>query len=171
MLSLNNWIKTMNKDYKIREANEKDLSLILFFIKSLAIYEKLSHEVIANEEILRKSLFVEDKGRILFIMEGEKEVGFALYFYNFSTFTGRPGLYLEDLFILEEYRGKGYGKALISYLAKIAIKENCTRFEWIVLDWNTPSVNFYKSLGAEPLDNWTVFRLQGEKLIQLAQNI
>lgn len=161
----------MNKDYKIREANEKDLSLILFFIKSLAIYEKLSHEVIANEEILRKSLFVEDKGRILFIMEGEKEVGFALYFYNFSTFTGRPGLYLEDLFILEEYRGKGYGKALISYLAKIAIKENCTRFEWIVLDWNTPSVNFYKSLGAEPLDNWTVFRLQGEKLIQLAQNI
>lgn len=171
MLSLNNWTKTMNKDYKIREANEKDLSLILFFIKSLAIYEKLSHEVIANEEILRKSLFVEDKGRILFIMEGEKEVGFALYFYNFSTFTGRPGLYLEDLFILEEYRGKGYGKALISYLAKIAIKENCTRFEWIVLDWNTPSVNFYKSLGAEPLDNWTVFRLQGEKLIQLAQNI
>lgn len=156
------------KNAKIREANEKDTLLILDFIKQLSIYEKLPNEVKATEEILHNSLFIEKRAKVIVAIEDGKEVGFALYFYNFSTFMGRPGLYLEDLFVLESHRGKGYGKMLLSYLANIAIKENCTRFEWIVLDWNTPSINFYKSFGAAPLEDWTVFRLEGEKLHNLA---
>lgn len=156
------------KNAGIREANEKDTLLILDFIKQLSIYEKLPNEVKATEEVLHNSLFIEKRAKVIFAIEHGKEVGFALYFYNFSTFMGRPGLYLEDLFVLESHRGKGYGKMLLSYLANIAIKENCTRFEWIVLDWNTPSINFYKSFGALPLEDWTVFRLEGEKLQNLA---
>src|SRR5690554_6812602 len=109
----------------IREASKEDTSLILYFIKELSIYEKLPDEVYATEEILYNSIFVEERAKVVFAMEGNKEVGFALYFYNFSTFTGRPGLYLEDIFILEDYRGKGYGKAIFAYLAKIAVEENC----------------------------------------------
>ena len=157
------------KDVIIRRANEKDTPLILNFIKDLSIYEKLPHEVSATVEILHKSLFVEKNAKVVFILEREKEVGFALYFYNFSTFTGKKGLYLEDLFVLKEYRGKGYGKKLLAYLADIAIKEDCSRFEWIVLDWNTPSIEFYKSLKAFPLSDWTVFRLQKEDLTNLAK--
>lgn len=153
----------------IRNANENDTPIILSFIKNLAVYEKLPHEVSATEEILHKSLFVEKNAKVIFILEDGKEIGFALYFYNFSTFTGKKGLYLEDLFVLENYRGKGYGKKLLAYLADIAIKEDCSRFEWIVLDWNTPSINFYKSLKAFPLDDWTVFRLQKEYLNNLAK--
>lgn len=156
------------KNAGIREANENDTLLILDFIKQLSIYEKLPNEVKATEEVLHNSLFIEKRAKVIFAIEDGKEVGFALYFYNFSTFMGRPGLYLEDLFVLESHRGKGYGKMLLSYLANIAIKENCTRFEWIVLDWNTPSINFYKSFGAVPLEDWTVFRLEGEKLQNLA---
>ena len=153
----------------IRKAKENDTPLILNFIKQLSIYEKLPNEVTADVQTLHKSLFVEQNAKVVFIMEGEKEVGFALYFYNFSTFTGKKGLYLEDLFVLEEYRGKGYGKKLLAYLADIALKEDCSRFEWIVLDWNTPSIEFYKSFGAFPLDDWTVFRLQKENLNLLAK--
>ncbi|HHT03866.1 MAG TPA: GNAT family N-acetyltransferase [Bacteroidales bacterium] len=157
------------ENVRIRKANEKDTPLILNFIKDLSIYEKLPHEVSATVEILHKSLFVEKNASVVFILEGEKEVGLALYFYNFSTFTGKKGLYLEDLFVLEQYRGKGYGKKLLAYLADIAIKEDCSRFEWIVLDWNTPSIEFYKSLNAFPLSDWTVFRLQKEDLSNLAK--
>lgn len=157
------------KDVIIRRANEKDTPLILNFIKDLSIYEKLPHEVSATVEILHKSLFIEKNAKVIFILEDGKEVGIALYFYNFSTFTGKKGLYLEDLFVLEQYRGKGYGKKLLAYLAEIAIKEDCSRFEWIVLDWNTPSIEFYKSLSAFPLCDWTVFRLQKEDLSNLAK--
>ncbi len=153
----------------IRNANENDATLILDFIKLLSVYEKLPDEVTATVEILHNSIFVEKNAKVIFILEDEKEVGFALYFYNFSTFTGKKGLYLEDLFVLENYRGKGYGKKLLAYLADIAIKENCSRFEWIVLDWNTPSINFYKSFGAFPLEDWTVFRLHKEDLNNLAK--
>ena len=157
------------ENVRIRKANERDTPLILNFIKDLSVYEKLPHEVSATVEILHKSLFVEKNAKVVFILEGEKEVGLALYFYNFSTFTGKKGLYLEDLFVLEQYRGKGYGKKLLAYLADIAIKEDCSRFEWIVLDWNTPSIEFYKSLNAFPLSDWTVFRLQKEDLSNLAK--
>ena len=157
------------KDVIIRNANENDTPLILSFIKQLSVYEKLPHEVSATVEILHNSLFVEKNAKVVFILENGKEVGLALYFYNFSTFTGKKGLYLEDLFVLEEYRGKGYGKKLLAYLADIAIKEDCSRFEWIVLDWNTPSIEFYKSLKAFPLSDWTVFRLQKEDLTNLAK--
>lgn len=153
----------------IRNANENDTALILDFIKLLSVYEKLPDEVTATVEILHTSIFVEKNAKVIFILEDEIEVGFALYFYNFSTFTGKKGLYLEDLFVLENYRGKGYGKKLLAYLANIAIKENCSRFEWIVLDWNNPSINFYKSFGAVPLEDWTVFRLQKEDLNNLAK--
>ena len=153
----------------IRNANEKDTPLILDFIKQLSVYEKLPDEVSATVEILEKSIFIEKSAKVIFILEDDKEVGFALYFYNFSTFTGKKGLYLEDLFVLENYRGKGYGKKLLAYLANIAVKEDCSRFEWIVLDWNTPSINFYKSFGAMPLNDWTVFRLQKENLNNLAK--
>lgn len=153
----------------IRNANEKDTPLILDFIKQLSVYEKLPNEVSATIDILKKSIFIEKSAKVIFILEDDKEVGFALYFYNFSTFTGKKGLYLEDLFVLEDYRGKGYGKKLLAYLANIAVKEDCSRFEWIVLDWNTPSINFYKSFGAMPLNDWTVFRLQKENLNNLAK--
>lgn len=157
------------KKVSIRNANEKDTPLILDFIKQLSVYEKLPNEVSANVDILKKSIFIEKSAKVIFILEDDKEVGFALYFYNFSTFTGKKGLYLEDLFVLENYRGKGYGKKLLAYLANIAVKEDCSRFEWIVLDWNTPSINFYKSFGAMPLNDWTVFRLQKENLNNLAK--
>lgn len=155
--------------FEIREARVGDSGLILWFIKQLAIYEKLPHEVVADEATIYNSIFVEKRAKVVFAVLNGKEIGFALYFFNFSTFMGRPGLYLEDLFVLEEYRGKGFGKDLLKHLAKIAVKEKCTRFEWIVLDWNTPSIDFYKSLGAKPLEDWTVFRLQGEELERLAE--
>lgn len=155
--------------FEIREARAEDSGLILWFIKQLAIYEKLPHEVVADEATIYNSIFVEKRAKVVFAVLNGKEIGFALYFFNFSTFMGRPGLYLEDIFVLEEYRGKGFGKGLLKHLAKIAVKEKCTRFEWIVLDWNTPSIDFYKSLGAKPLEDWTVFRLQGEELERLAE--
>ncbi len=151
-----------------RFATRKDSSLILEFIKKLAEYERLSHAVVSTEEILEKEIFEKQSAEVLFILEDDKEVGFALFFQNFSTFLGRAGMHLEDLFILPEHRGKGYGKATLQYLAHIAVERGYGRFEWSCLDWNTPSISFYLSLGAEQMNEWTTYRLEGEKLLHLA---
>jgi GNAT superfamily N-acetyltransferase len=154
---------------EIRTTTAQDVPLILQFIRDLAEYEKLSHEVVANEAMLREELFGAKPVAECVIAEHDNEpVGFALYFHNFSTFVGRRGLYLEDLFIKPEMRGKGIGKALLVYLARLAQARNCGRFEWAVLDWNEPSINFYLSLGAKPMNDWTVFRVAGDALDQLA---
>lgn len=150
---------------KFRTAEKKDVPLILDFIKRLAEYEKMSEDVVATEELLEKWLFEKHGAKVLFALnEDDLEVGFALYFYNFSTFLGRSGIYLEDLFVLPEHRGKGYGKALIKKLAEIALSEGCGRLEWSCLDWNTPSIEFYKSIGAKPMDEWTVYRMNQPKM-------
>ncbi len=155
--------------FEIRSAAINDIDKILFFIKELAIYEKLEHEVIATEKKIQETLFGDNSNaEVIFAMENDREVGFALFFQNYSTFLAKPGIYLEDLFILPEHRSKGYGKKLLIHLAKIAIKRNCGRLEWSVLDWNEPAINFYKSLSAKPMDEWTVFRLSGENLLNLA---
>lgn len=156
--------------FSIRQAGTEDVPVILQFIQALADYEHLSHEVTATEESLSHSLFAEPRtAACLLAYEGDRAVGFALYFFNFSTFLGKKGIYLEDLFIDPAFRGKGYGKALLTALAKQAVKEDCGRVEWSVLDWNEPSINFYKSLGAVPMDEWTVFRLTGNALITLGE--
>ena len=152
-----------------RFANENDVPLILAFIRGLAAYEKMSDEVIADEETLKKWVFEKEKAEVLFVQEEGKEVGFALFFHNFSTFLGRAGIYLEDLFVWPEYRGKGYGKGLIKKLAELAVERNCGRLEWACLDWNRPSIDFYLSLGAKPLDDWTVYRVTGETLRKLGE--
>ncbi len=157
---------------KIVKASEKDISIILSFIKKLAEYENLTSEVTATETSLRKTLF--GKGAKVECILGYSEntpVAFAIYFYNYSTFLAKPGLYLEDLFVLPEERGKGFGKEMLKYLAGLAVKENCGRFEWAVLDWNEPAINFYKNLGAVPMNDWTVFRLTGAKLKSLGSGI
>ena len=147
-----------------RFATEADCALLLRFIRGLAAYEKMSDQVVATEELLREWIFEKQKAEALFVCDGEREVGFALFFHNFSTFLGRAGIYLEDLFVLPEYRGKGYGKALLKKLAQITSERGCGRLEWSCLDWNEPSIAFYLSLGAVPLDDWTTYRLAGEKL-------
>ena len=152
----------------IRKAEAKDIATIFDLIKKLAVYEKLENDVITSEKELCENIFNKNFAKVLIAEEDEKPVGFALYFYNFSTFVGKPGIYLEDLFVEPEYRGKGYGKSLLIELAKIAHAENCGRFEWSVLDWNTPSIEFYKSLGAKPMDEWTVFRLDKKGISDLA---
>jgi len=163
-------IKTRKKGFNIRFAEEKDIQLILGFIKELADYEKLLHEVVATEDILFDSLFVKKAAEVI-IGEYEGEpIGFALFFHNFSTFLGRPGIYLEDLYIKPEMRGRGYGKTLLAFLAKLAKERNCGRFEWWCIDWNEPSIEFYKSIGAVPMDEWTVFRVTGEALDDLAKD-
>ncbi|WP_022820056.1 GNAT family N-acetyltransferase [Fusobacterium russii] len=154
---------------KFRFAEEKDISKIFYFIKALADYEKLLNEVVATEDILREQIFEKKRAEVIFLMEEEKEVGFALFFHNFSTFLGRAGLYLEDLFVLPEYRGKGYGKALFKELARVAVERGCGRLEWWCLDWNKSSIDFYLSLGAKPMDEWTVYRLTGDTLKNLAK--
>ena len=150
-----------------RFAKETDCGLILEFIRQLADYEKMSDQVIATEELLREWIFEKEKAEVLFVCEGSKEVGFALFFHNFSTFLGRAGIYLEDLFVLPEYRGKGYGKAMLKKLAQITVERGCGRLEWSCLDWNKPSIGFYVSLGASPLDDWTIYRLTGETLEEM----
>ncbi len=155
-------------DYRFRFATEKDCRLILKFIRSLAKYEKMEDEVVATEALLRKWLFEKKKAEVLFVMDGEKEVGFALFFHNFSTFLGRAGIYLEDLYVRPAYRGKGYGKALLKELAHIAVTRGCGRLEWACLDWNQPSIDFYKSLGAVAMDEWTVYRAAGDTLQEMA---
>jgi GNAT superfamily N-acetyltransferase len=153
---------------QFRQAGPEDAGLILRFIRALAEYEKMADQVVATEELLRDWLFEKQAAKVIFAMEGEKEVGFALYFHNFSTFLGRAGLYLEDLFVLPEYRGKGYGKALLKRLAAIAVERGCGRLEWSCLDWNQPSIDFYRSLGAEPMSDWTVYRMSGKTLERMA---
>lgn len=149
---------------EFRFASEKDVSTVLFFIRQLAEYEKMSDQVVATEEELRKWIFEKQKAEVLFAVEDGKEVGFALFFHNFSTFLGRAGIYLEDLFVLPEYRGRGYGKGLIRQLAHIAVERGCGRLEWWCLNWNQPSIDFYLSLGAKPMDEWTTFRITGDTL-------
>ena len=152
-----------------RFANEDDVSLILKFIRDLAEYEHMSDQVVATPELLKEWIFEKKKAEVLFALVDEKEVGFALFFNNFSTFLGRAGLYLEDLFVLPEYRGKGYGKGLLTQLAKIAVERGLGRFEWWCLDWNKPSIEFYKSMGAEPMSEWTVYRISGDTLSELGK--
>ena len=143
--------------------------MILSFIRQLAEYERLSHEAVMTEDILRESLFgPRPAAEVLLGYFGDRPVAFAVFFHNFSTFLGRSGLYLEDLFVIPEMRGKGFGRALLVELAKIARARKCGRFEWAVLDWNEPAINFYKALGAVPMDEWTVFRVTGEALKRLA---
>ena len=155
--------------FQIRKAVEADAPIILNLITQLAVYEKLEHEVVTNAEELREQIFVNRYAHVLIAEEDNKPVGFALYFFNFSTFVGKPGLYLEDLFIEPEHRGKGYGKKLLIELANIAQNKNCGRMEWSVLDWNQPSIDFYKSLSAKPMDEWTVFRLTQNEINHLAE--
>lgn len=152
-----------------RYANSDDTALILSFIKELAEYEQMLDEVVATEELLNEWLFEKKKAEVIFALVDGKEIGFALFFHNFSTFLGRSGIYLEDLYIKPEYRGKGYGKALFKQLAKIAVERKCGRLEWWCLDWNKPSINFYLSLGAEAMDDWTVYRITGDTLKKLGK--
>ena len=147
-----------------RPALPEDCPLILSFIKALAEYEKMSDQVVATEELLREWIFEKGKAEVIFPVVDGEEVGFALFFHNFSTFLGRAGIYLEDLFIKPEYRGKGYGKATLQQLGHIALERGCGRLEWACLDWNRPSIDFYLSLDAMPMDEWTVYRLAGDSL-------
>lgn len=150
-------------------ATEADIPEILEFIRELAKYERLEHEVVATEATLKESLFGARRyAEVIFIEKGSARAGFALFFHNFSTFRGKPGIYLEDLYVRPEYRGKGYGKRLFAYLAQIAAKRGCERLEWWVLDWNKPALDFYAALGAEPMSDWTVQRLSGDALSRLA---
>ena len=157
------------ENMKFRYAEEKDAALILEFIKDLAEYENMQKEVVATEELLVEWIFKKEKAEVIFALEDGKEVGFALFFHNFSTFLGRAGIYLEDLYVKPEYRGKGYGKGLLRELAKITVERGCGRLDWSCLDWNKPSIDFYLSLGAESLDEWTVYRATGDTLKKLAE--
>ncbi|MBE7044691.1 MAG: GNAT family N-acetyltransferase [Ruminococcaceae bacterium] len=152
-----------------RFAEKTDARTILYFIRQLAEYEKMSDAVVATEELLKEWIFDKKKAEVIFAVVDGKEIGFALFFHNFSTFLGRAGIYLEDLFVLPEYRKKGYGKALLKELARITVERGCGRLEWCCLDWNQPSIDFYRSLGAEPLDEWTTYRVTGETLKELAE--
>lgn len=152
---------------EFRYAVREDTPLILEFIQELAEYEKMRNEVVADETLLAEWIFDKQKAEVIFAVENGKEVGFALFFHNFSTFLGRSGIYLEDLFVKPEYRGKGYGKGLITLLAQIAVERGCGRLEWSCLDWNKPSIDFYLSMGAVPMDEWTVYRITGERLAEL----
>lgn len=157
---------------KIRFAGQGDVPLILGFIRKLAEYERRAHEVTATEEILRKNLFGDKRTAEVIIAEhGEMAVGFALFFHNFSTFLGKPGVYIEDLYIDDRYRGNGFGRAMFTYIAKLAKRRGCGRLEWAVLDWNEPAIKFYRSMGAIPLEEWTVYRMTGEALDSLSKGI
>src|SRR5882762_819214 len=161
-------VKTI--ELTIRSATERDVTVILSFIKGLAEYERLSHEVLATEELLRDSLFGKNPAaEVIIAFEGDEPAGFALFFHNYSTFLGQKGLYLEDLFVNPDRRGHGIGKALLVQLARIAKDRNCGRLEWAVLDWNEPAINFYKSLNAKLMDEWRTFRVTGEALETLAR--
>ena len=157
-------------NYTVRNATEKDSATVLYFIKELAEYEKMSDLVVATEEDIKNNFFGENMGGVLILSENGRDVGFAIYFYTFSTFLGKRGIHLEDLFVLPEYRGKGYGKALLKKLAELCVEKDLGRLEWNCLDWNTPSIKFYRSLGAEMLDEWLNFRLSGEALKELGTN-
>jgi len=153
----------------IRPAIEDDVKLILQFINELGEYEKLSHKVVATEEKLRKTLFKQKMAEVIIGEFKGEPVGFALFFHNYSTFLGQAGIYLEDLYIKPEMRGRGFGKSILKHLAKLALERDCGRFEWACLDWNDPAIGFYKSLGAEPQNEWTVYRITGETLRKMAE--
>lgn len=159
----------MDKQLTFRFATEKDVPLILKFIKGIAEYEKMLDEVETTEELLHEYLFKKQRAEVIFAVVDNVEVGFALFFHNFSTFVGRSGLYLEDIFVWPQYRGKGYGKAIFKQLVKIANERDCGRMEWVCLNWNQPSIDFYLSLNAKPLDEWTTYRLDKEDLKALAK--
>jgi GNAT superfamily N-acetyltransferase len=155
--------------FEIKPATESDVPIIFCFIKKLAAYERLSHEVVATDELLRRSLFGSTRtAEVAIGYEATRPVGFVLFFHNYSTFLARPGLYIEDLFIEEDYRRRGYGRALLLYVARLAKERGCGRLEWSVLDWNQPAFDFYKKLGAVPMSEWTVFRATGKSLDKLA---
>ncbi len=155
-------------DLTFRFAKESDTALILQFIKDLAEYEKMLNEVVATEDLLREWLFEKKKAEVIFAVADGTEVGFALFFHNFSKFLGRSGIYLEDLYVKSEYRGSVYGKSILKKLAQIAVQRGCGRLEWWCLDWNKPSIDFYLSLGAEPMKDWTVYRIAGDTLTNMA---
>ncbi len=161
----------MNKEDapQFRYAQRSDTALILQFIKELAAYEKMLDEVVADEKTLETWIFDQQKAEVLFLLENNREVGFALFFHNFSTFLGRAGIYLEDLYVRPDCRGKGYGTAILKKLASIAAERGCGRLEWWCLDWNKPSIDFYLSLGAEQMSDWTVYRISGDTLKKLAE--
>lgn len=152
-----------------RYAQRQDTALILGFVRELAAYEKMLDEVVATEALLEEWIFDKQKAEVIFALDGDREVGFALFFHNFSTFLGRAGIYLEDLYVQPEARGKGYGKALLKQLAAIAVERGCGRLEWWCLDWNQPSIDFYLSLGAEPMQDWTTYRITGQTLLDMAK--
>ncbi|MBT9684054.1 GNAT family N-acetyltransferase [Pseudoflavonifractor sp. MCC625] len=159
----------MKKELVFRSATREDVPLILQFTRELADYEKMLHEVVADEATLEEWIFDRQKAEVLFALVDGNEIGFALFFHNFSTFLGRAGIYLEDLYVKPEYRGMGYGKAILKRLASIAVERKCGRLEWWCLDWNQPSIDFYRSLGAEPMSDWTVYRIAGDTLTHLAE--
>ena len=160
-----------NPDISIRPAIERDVPLILDLIKELAEYERLSNDVVATEAGLRAALFGQPtRARALIAFAGANPVGFAVYFYNFSTFLGRAGVYLEDLFVRPDWRRQGVGRQLLRQLAQAAVDDGCGRLEWSVLDWNEPAIRFYRSIGARPMDEWTVYRLTGDALVRFASN-
>lgn len=161
-------IDTNIEDFKIRKATRQDIPLVLDFIKELAEYEKMTDDVVATEEGLMEAIFDKEIAEVVFGEDKGKPVGFALFFHNFSTFVGRPGLYLEDIFIRPQARGKGFGKTMILYLASVARERNCGRMEWTCLDWNTPSIEFYKKIGAIPMDEWTIYRAREDVISDLA---
>lgn len=160
--------QTMSKTFTIRPARPDEAGLVLEFIKKLAVYERCADDVVADEATIYHSLFVERSAEVIFGVEDGAVVGFALFFHNFSTFVGRKGMYLEDLFILPEKRGLGYGKALLKYVAGLAVERGCGRMEWICLDWNESALSLYRSIGASPLSDWTVQRLDEPALKQFA---
>ena len=153
----------------IRFAEPSDVPQLLAFIHELAVYENLGHEVVATEELLQEWLFEKQKAEVLLAVVDGKPVGSALFFHNFSTFLGRAGIYLEDLYVQPAYRGRGFGKALLKRLAQITVERGCGRLEWACLDWNQPSIDFYRSLGAVPMDGWTTYRLTGDTLSKMAE--
>lgn len=154
---------------KFRFASPADASLILQFIRELAEYEKMLDDVVATEELLKEWIFTKEKAEVIFVMENDLEVGFALFFHNFSTFLGRAGIYLEDLYVRPTYRNKGYGKALLKKLAQVTVERGCGRLEWSCLNWNQPSIDFYLSMGAVPMDDWKIYRLTGDTLAAAAE--
>ena len=169
MKNLVKYIDTNVDKLKLRIAEEKDIPLILGFIKELAAYEKMLDSVSATEELLRQSLFIRKAAEVVIGEYDAMPVGFALFFHNFSTFVGKPGIYLEDLYVRPEMRGKGIGRAMLAFLAKLAVERDCGRLEWACLDWNEPSIRFYKQMGAIPMDEWTVYRVCDQALTDLAK--
>ena len=162
-------MNNMKGNVDIRKAERQDVPLLLEFIKGIARYEKMENEVIASADVLEREMFDEHRAEAVFAVVDRREVGFALYFYNFSTFVGHSGLYLEDLFVWPEDRGKGYGKALLLHLVKTAREHQCGRMEWMSLDWNKSSNDFYLSLGAVPMNEWTIYRLDASALERLSK--